>query len=218
MKVILFPLLFSLSSGVLAQDKIVGGSLVDPTVVETTHIVSVGDGCSGSIIAAKWILTAAHCAPIFGRFVTAGSNNLKSKERIKLEVKKGHPHPDYNEKTYKYDIALIELKYPIHFENMGLRKIQILTPEMHEAGIVAPGVIGTATGWGSIREGGNYSNLLMQVELPIVSYEVANATNSYKGLIDETMIPAGFAAGKKDSCQGDSGGPFTVFNCSTTSV
>lgn len=211
MKNIVFSLLLCASINALsAQDKIVGGLPVDPAQVETSHIVSLGGGCAGSIIASRWILTAAHCAPVFGRFVTAGHINLKSKDRIKLEVKKGHIHPEYNEKTYRHDIALIELKYPIHFENMGLKSIQLLTPKMQEEGAVSPGVVATATGWGSIREGGSYSNVLMHVELPIVSHEVANAVNAYKGLIDETMIPAGFSSGKKDSCQGDSGGPFTI--------
>ena len=34
--------------------------------------------------------------------------------------------------------------------------------------------------------------------------------SAYKGLVEEAMIPAGYATGKKDSCQGDSGGPFTI--------
>lgn len=199
-----------LSNSSIANEYIVGGTEVDPNELATTHIVNIAGQCAGSVIASKWILTAAHCAPVFGKFVTAGSIDLKSKERFKLEIKKGHIHPDYNDKTYTHDIALIELKYPIHYENMGITPIEILTPELEKEGFILPGVEGTLMGWGAISEGGKYSNTLLKVEVPIISHEIANKTEGYNGKVDQTMISAGFAQGGKDSCQGDSGGPFIV--------
>lgn len=208
--IFLSSFVFASVNVVNANDKIVGGAIVDPIKAETSHIVHFDGGCAGSVIAAKWILTAAHCKEVLKRYVTAGHVNLKSKERFKLEITRKHFHPDYNGKTYSHDFALVELKYPIHFENMGIRKIELLTPEMVEQGAIDAGVVGTAMGWGSTSEGGDYSRNLLYVELPIISHKVANAPDAYNGSIDESMIPAGFAAGKKDTCQGDSGGPFTI--------
>lgn len=207
----LFTILVLLTSfQSMSFENIVGGTEVNPEESETSHIVNISGQCAGSVIASRWILTAAHCAPVFEKFVTAGSIDLKSKERFKLEIKKGHIHPDYNDKTYTHDIALIELKYPIHFENMGITPIALLTPELESEGFILPGVIGTLMGWGAIREGGKYSNILLKVDVPIITHEVANKTEGYSGKVDQTMIPAGFVEGGKDSCQGDSGGPFTV--------
>lgn len=65
-------------------------------------------------------------------------------------------------------------------------------------------------GWGLTSDGGKGSEVLLEVELPIVSLDTANATGAYDTDLTADMIPAGFAEGGKDSCQGDSGGPFVV--------
>ena len=211
MKLLLTSIFFlSLISSTFANENIVGGSSVDPQNLETSHIVYFDGGCAGSVIAAKWILTAAHCNEIIKQYVTAGEINLRSKERFKLYIKQSYVHPDYNNKTFSNDFALVELKYPIHFENMGIKKINLLTPELVELGAIDPGVVGIAMGWGSVQENGKYSKSLLYVELPIISHETANSPDAYNGLIDETMIAAGLESGQKDTCQGDSGGPFTV--------
>jgi secreted trypsin-like serine protease len=51
----------------------------------------------------------------------------------------------------------------------------------------------------------------MEVEVPIVSNEEANAAYNPEGsTVTENMIAAGLPEGGKDTCQGDSGGPFLV--------
>ena len=78
MKNILFILICSTYiNSAAAIEKIIGGDIVDPGLTQTTHIVSLGNGCAGSIIAPKWILTAAHCKPVIDKFVTAGHVNLR---------------------------------------------------------------------------------------------------------------------------------------------
>lgn len=210
MKNIFALTLLSLSTLLHANDKIVGGEIVDPAKTETRYIVSIGGGCAGSIINSKWILTAAHCSSIFTRALTAGSVDLNSPKRVKLELKKSYIHPKNIASKYSYDFALLELKTPIDFEATGLRPITMVDPELVKTGAIDAGVMTTVLGWGTTRESGSISSLLRMVDVPVVSNATANAPGSYNGTVDDTMLAAGFEQGQKDSCQGDSGGPLTI--------
>ena len=68
----------------------------------------------------------------------------------------------------------------------------------------------TVYGWGVTRENGSQPAIMREVDVPLVTREVANAKNAYNGEINETMIAAGYAKGGKDACQGDSGGPLII--------
>lgn len=195
---------------------IVGGKVVDPKATDTTFIVSLSGGCGGSIIGSKWILTAAHCQPVFSRGITAGNVDLRASGRIKLAMKKYYIHPDYKETSWggANDFALIELKNEIDFNTQkALGMVEIATPDLEASGGVDDGVMATVYGWGATREGGMGSSVLREVQVPIVSRERAN--ESYNGVIDESMIAAGYDQGGKDSCQGDSGGPLVTFDQET---
>jgi hypothetical protein len=63
-------------------------------------------------------------------------------------------------------------------------------------------------GWGTTREGGSLSNILLQVDVPIVSNkDCAAAYSSYPNSSHDFSLCAGEKNGGKDACQGDSGGP-----------
>lgn len=204
-------------SNQIKAGNIVGGTEVDPTKTDTSYIVSIGGGCAGSIIASKWILTAAHCRPVFNSKITGGSINLRDSKRIQLKVLRSYVHPKYDTPDSANDIALLELSTPIDFNTTRtLSAISIADSNLETSGGLEEGLMATVLGWGVTRENGSQPSIMREVDVPLVSRERANAPAAYNGSINESMIAAGYDKGGKDSCQGDSGGPLIIKNTDGT--
>lgn len=78
--------------------------------------------CSGSIIAASWVLTAAHCLEdISAKQITvyAGSNKRWNGTQI-LSVSKIVVHPSFDKATYTNDIALLHLSTPLNLTDANV--------------------------------------------------------------------------------------------------
>ena len=162
--------------------------------------------CGGSLIAADAVLTAAHC--VEGQSVNrlravVGRTDLTSTDGERLGVSEILIHPDYNALLNDFDVAVLLLDDVASAEPIAYL-------DASQTDLAAPGVDATALGWGSTREGGPSVSDLRQVNVPIVSSAIANQPAAYNGRITSRMLPAGLAAGGKDSCQGDSGGPLLV--------
>jgi len=72
-------------------------------------------------------------------------------------------------------------------------------------------VTATVTGWGPTSSGGPSADVLLQVDVPMVSNTDCNASTSYNRSITVNMLCAGLIEERrKDSCQGDSRGPLVV--------
>lgn len=72
------------------------------------------------------------------------------------QVKRIISHPDYNQMTFDYDIALLELDEPLEFSNT----IQpICLPSSSH--VFATGMSCWVTGWGALREGGIMQELVI---------------------------------------------------------
>lgn len=167
----------------------------------------LGQYCGASVVAATWVMTAAHCVERTSPSavdLVIGRHDLRSAGGERIAAKTIISHPGYNRRTYANDIALIELSSPTTASPVGLA-------DATNASQWAPGTIATVMGWGSTESVPLYPEGLHEVDVPIVSDSACLSTVNVNGLIPEVMICAGdIANGGEDSCGGDSGGPMVV--------
>ena len=184
-----------------------------------------GQFCGGTLVAAGWVLTAAHCVvnddgsvePASAIDVAVGALRLSevtAEDRIR--VAEIVPHPGYTPSAYGDDVALLRLS-----RNSGATPMTII-PESDDS-LVAAGRPARIAGWGCDElpvgsppecPSDGYPDQLRQAGIAIQS----NATCSVYGadFISSEMICAGF--GSPNVCSGDSGGPLTIVGSAGTPV
>ncbi|XP_013932022.1 PREDICTED: ovochymase-1 [Thamnophis sirtalis] len=169
--------------------------------------------CGGSLIGDDVVATAAHCVVdldlkvVKNLIVTVGEFDLGSgdEEEQSVSVSEIVVHPDFNRFGHMdSDIALLFLKHQVQY---GYEVQPICLP--HKDDVFEAGTLCVVSGWGKTSEDGPLSNVLQEVELPIIDSitcsEVLKTLNLPPG--QSSMLCAGFPDGGRDACKGDSGGP-----------
>uniref|UniRef100_A0A6P4F8K6 Serine protease persephone n=1 Tax=Drosophila rhopaloa TaxID=1041015 RepID=A0A6P4F8K6_DRORH len=200
---------------------IVGGLPVDPGVYP--HMAAIGYitfgteyRCGGSLIASRFVLTAAHCVNInMPAFVRLGAVNIEHpvQQYQDIPVRNVSIHPQYVGGKYN-DIAILELFEDV-VENDNVRPACLHTdpedpPTQSKLFVAGWGVLNVTT-----RE---RSKILLRARLDLVGLDQCNISYAEQpgsirvlkqGVIDSLLCAIDHKQ-MADACQGDSGGPLIL--------
>merc|ERR1711953_406981 len=215
----------SCKCGTERTTRIVGGTEVNPKNKYPWMVTFVSPdgsqwlGCGGTLVASKYVISAAHCMftdqaqtiPVTTDQIKIriGDHDLTSTgegslSEMTIDVTKYTNHESYNTLNSDNDITIIELAQEVDLTTYTpacLAKTSDTTAFDGKSALVY--------GWGTTSYGGSSSlDKLLEVAVPVVTKETCKAAMEPKYTITDGMLCAGGVAGQ-DSCQGDSGGPLT---------
>ncbi|XP_025039501.2 suppressor of tumorigenicity 14 protein homolog isoform X1 [Pelodiscus sinensis] len=197
------------------QSRIVGG--LNSEVGEwpwqvSLHAKGQGHICGASLISDTWLVSAAHCfkddrqmsysdAMLWKAFLGLRNQGNQKNEKVQeRSIKRLIPHTQFNEYSYDYDIAVLELQSPVTFTTT-VRPI-CLPDSTHD---FPAGKEIWVTGWGATIEGGPGATILQKAEIRVINQTQCNILLTDQ--ITSRMLCGGVLTGGTDACQGDSGGP-----------
>ena len=126
---------------------------------------------------------------------------------LTMDIKQKFDHPDYNVANFDNDFSMLELEGEVDLcRYPNIRPVCLPSVSSSDTFV---GDVATVSGWGDTEDGGDDSNVLLEVNVTVVSNKECRndyKTNSLNLNITDNMICADVAGGGKDACNGDSGG------------
>ncbi|MGY0234201.1 S8 family serine peptidase [Longispora urticae] len=199
--------------------QIIGGELT--TVAQYPYVIAgvrvgssgpQGQSCTGAVVAARKIITSAHCMIDVGgdKSYVYGDDDLNrpSTGEFKTRVASYKAHPGYTGSgswQQGHDVAVITVAddLPVAAANW------IKVASAANADLTRPGRQGVVLGYGQTVAGSaSSSGKVKKATLPIND---ASGCQVFNIPVDpQTMICAGYNDGHVATCSGDSGGPLVV--------
>ncbi|CAG4996659.1 unnamed protein product [Parnassius apollo] len=174
--------------------------------------------CSGSIVAKRVVLTAAHCAlakpegyklstVVVGEWDTSRSPDCNdyfcAPVTQAIKVENVIVHPGYEQKIFRHDIALIVLKDDIKYSVTAAPICLNDKPE------IVINDRATLVGWGKLSGQSNMVNRQQQLEVPLVPLEACERIFGESVPVHEGQLCAGGEEGR-DACSGFGGAPLLI--------
>lgn len=190
-------------AGEAAPPPIVNGDTTSdyPQVVTLASFASNGQGynfCSGTLIASRWVLTAAHCAEAFTSNKRAGytehyaivGNNISTDNGIEAYagVADWEEHPDYDSQRLTDDVGIVELDDDLPYDPMPVNKDALRKADV--------GDDYRYVGWGITKDNRTDSTKKRFADIPLNQYD----SGTLIGYDEEQNV-----------CSGDSGGAALEF-------
>jgi secreted trypsin-like serine protease len=190
--------------------RIVGGSPTTINEFPATVIFNVNGAqhCAGTLVAKNKVLTAAHCTDgveASQMEIIGGRTKFSDTSGEKAGVSDVWQNPGFDMNGMQHDNSVLTLDKELPYEPATL--VQSADDAAYQAGADV-----TVVGWGATSEGGDVSDTLLKVSVPVVDNSTCAEKYSASGSNYDkaSMFCAGVPEGGKDSCQGDSGGPAYV--------
>ncbi|RZB40669.1 Trypsin domain containing protein [Asbolus verrucosus] len=203
--VIILAILAS-SSGFFARNfanvEVIGGRPAEPgqfPFMAALRDLNKTFSCGASIIAEKWVVTAAHCVEGLSKAnftISVGTNRLSEGGSF-LNVANIVSHPDYDPNNPRFnDIALVELSNEIAFD--------ALTKPI-ELGPASANDPATLAGWGYT----NFTSLTEPDQLQFLTTKIVSFDDCQTSWLNTLRGKQICALSRKGegACFGDSGGP-----------
>lgn len=180
--------------------------------------------CGGTILNPKVIISAAHC------FWNKVDNKLEDPSEFRVSAGKAFRSYDDVRETNKFQILAVDRIHVVDgyddYEGLYANDLAVVVLstyieyKVHIAPIcidyryeleektIPAGFIGRVAGWGLESSGGQPSNLLKSIELPVVQRDVckSNFGVSFRPFVTGDKFCAGLLNLDVGLCQGDSGG------------